>query len=248
MDDFIKYVLTAPLATLLIVSGILFLFVAVVGNISGKIEPGVKGRIASGVLGFAFVLIGLTMHFTQEAPSFPATQTEHLKRNQASKVPQTPIAKEIEVPRESIEATPSTGNRATELHSKSTGSVLSTVVKESNDHIRAAILITEGTIIRGKIATKQDRHFYRFNAPSSATRVILRKLSLPGLNATVDILNAVEHKIADKTEFSDQTVTLSFESIPGAIYYIVVKSYSGYAYSGGRSSYRGDYELVMQKE
>ena len=49
MDEFIKGVLTAPLATLLIVAGILFLFVAVVGNISGKIEPGVKGRIASGV-------------------------------------------------------------------------------------------------------------------------------------------------------------------------------------------------------
>lgn len=235
MDEFIKGVLTAPLATLLIVAGILFLFVAVVGNISGKIEPGVKGRIASGVLGFAFVLIGLTMHFTQEAPRIPATQPEHSKLNQATKLPQTPAAREIEVPRESIDSTPSAGDREKEVHSESIGSVSSTADKEPNDHIRAANLITEGTIIRGSIATKQDRDFYRFNAPSSATRVILRKLSLPGFGATIDIYDAVEHKIAYETEFGDQPVTISFESIAGAIYYIVVKSY--------KYKYRGDYEL-----
>ncbi|NOR79278.1 MAG: hypothetical protein GQ529_00360 [Methyloprofundus sp.] len=39
MDKLLTGVLTAPIATIFIISGIVFLFVSVVGNISGKIEP-----------------------------------------------------------------------------------------------------------------------------------------------------------------------------------------------------------------
>jgi hypothetical protein len=85
MDEFVKSVFTAPVATLFIVAGILFLLIAVVGNISGRIEPGVKGRIFSGVLGLTFVFIGLAMHLTQKVPQMPelpGTSQQQIKRDQ----------------------------------------------------------------------------------------------------------------------------------------------------------------------
>lgn len=225
MDEFLKGVFTAPVATLLIVAGLLFLLIAVVGNISGRIEPGVKGRIASGVLGLTFVLIGLAMHLTQKVPPMPgppATSQQQIKRDQLAEVPRTPTAGETELPSEA----PVSG--------------LSTEDKEPNDYITAANLITEGATVRGSIGTKQDRDFFKVKTSGSRTRVILRKLSVPGFAATVEIYDSVENKINEETEFGDDPVTLSFESNAASIYFIVVKSY--------RYKYRGDYELTVRKE
>jgi hypothetical protein len=49
------------------------LFIAVVGNISGKIEPGEKARIVSGIVGIAFISLGLAMHLLQKTPSVSAS-------------------------------------------------------------------------------------------------------------------------------------------------------------------------------
>jgi hypothetical protein len=68
MDELVKSVFTAPLATLFIVAGMLFLLIAVIGNISGKIEPGEKARMIGGVVGFMFICLGLTMHWLQKTP------------------------------------------------------------------------------------------------------------------------------------------------------------------------------------
>ena len=59
MVEIVKDILAAPLATIFVVAGIVFLFVAAVGSISGKIDPGVKGRVISGMLGVAFIVVGL---------------------------------------------------------------------------------------------------------------------------------------------------------------------------------------------
>lgn len=48
MSELITGIFSAPIATLFVVAGMVFLLIAVVGNISGRIEPGAKGRIASG--------------------------------------------------------------------------------------------------------------------------------------------------------------------------------------------------------
>jgi hypothetical protein len=71
MDAIVKSVFTAPLATLFIIAGMLFLLIAVIGNISGKIEPGEKARMVSGVVGFIFICLGLTMHWLQKTPGAP---------------------------------------------------------------------------------------------------------------------------------------------------------------------------------
>jgi photosystem II stability/assembly factor-like uncharacterized protein len=70
MDELIKAVLAAPVANLFIVGGLVFLGIAVVGQISGKIEPGKTGRIASGVLGAILLVVGLVIHLRpMPAPS-----------------------------------------------------------------------------------------------------------------------------------------------------------------------------------
>jgi hypothetical protein len=225
MDELVKSVFTAPVATLFIVAGILFLLIAVVGNIIGRIEPGVKGRIASGVLGLTFVLIGLAMHLTQKIPQMlgsPATSQEQIKSDQLPEAPRTRTARETELPSEAPVAVPNTDD------------------KEPNEHITAANLITEGATVRGSIGTKQDRDFFQIKTSGSTTRVILRKLSLPGFGATVEIYDSVENKIKENTEFADELVTLSFESNAGSIYFILVKSFN--------YQYHGDYELTVRKE
>jgi hypothetical protein len=62
MEGLIGHVLDAPAANLCLVSGLVFLAIAVVGNISGKIQPGNPGRIASGVLGLLLLGYGITTH------------------------------------------------------------------------------------------------------------------------------------------------------------------------------------------
>jgi hypothetical protein len=119
-------------------------------------------------------------------------------------------------------------------------SVPSTEEKEPNDHITAANLITEGATVRGSIGTKQDRDFFKIKTSGSTTRVILRKLSLPGFGATVEIYDSVENKVNGKAEFGDKPVSLSFESNAGSIYFIVVTSYD--------YRYTGDYEPIVRKE
>jgi hypothetical protein len=87
MDEIVKGVFTAPLATVFVVAGMIFLLIAVVGNISGKIEPGAKGRVISGILGLAFIITGLAMYLTQQAP-LPFEKAR--EKSELLEPPQTP--------------------------------------------------------------------------------------------------------------------------------------------------------------
>jgi len=62
MDEILKGVLTAPIANLFVFGGLVFLVIAVIGGISGKIEPGEGGRKAAAILGAVFMVIGLVLH------------------------------------------------------------------------------------------------------------------------------------------------------------------------------------------
>ncbi len=76
--EILRVIFGAPLASLFIVAGLVFLFIAVVGNISGKIQPGKVGRIVSGVIGFSLLVMGL-IRSGGELPSqslVPSGETE----------------------------------------------------------------------------------------------------------------------------------------------------------------------------
>jgi hypothetical protein len=92
MDEIVKGIFTAPLATVFVIAGVIFLLVAVVGNISGKIEPGVKGRVISGILGLAFIIIGLSMHFMQKIPQVPDPREKAPEQSALPGTPQTSMA------------------------------------------------------------------------------------------------------------------------------------------------------------
>jgi hypothetical protein len=83
VGDLVTHALDAPLANICVLAGLAFLAIAVVGNITGKIEPGRVGRIVSGALGLLLLSYGLAAHSaadrkTQAAPSEP-TVVERVK-------------------------------------------------------------------------------------------------------------------------------------------------------------------------
>ena len=61
MEEFIKALFAAPIANILIVAGLVFLGIAVVGKISRRIEPGKTGWVVSGLLGLILMVTGLAM-------------------------------------------------------------------------------------------------------------------------------------------------------------------------------------------
>ncbi len=66
MSELAKEILNAPLGTILILAGLAFLAIGIVGKIKGKIEPGTWGRVLSGIAGLIFLGIGLAMHLGGE--------------------------------------------------------------------------------------------------------------------------------------------------------------------------------------
>src|SRR6266540_3030968 len=75
MDDLIKHLSDAPLSNILVLAGLIFLGIAVVGKISGKIEPGKFDRIMSAVLGIVLLVSGLYIHSAKHATLSNAVQT-----------------------------------------------------------------------------------------------------------------------------------------------------------------------------
>jgi hypothetical protein len=62
MADLLSHLVDAPLANILILAGLVFLGIGIVGKISGKIEPSTTGRIMSGLLGMALLIYGIYAH------------------------------------------------------------------------------------------------------------------------------------------------------------------------------------------
>jgi hypothetical protein len=62
MGDLLTHLIDAPVANILILAGLAFLAVGVIGRISGKIEPSQSGRLLSGLLGTLLLVYGLYAH------------------------------------------------------------------------------------------------------------------------------------------------------------------------------------------
>jgi hypothetical protein len=79
MDKIVQIIFASPVVNLFIVAGLVFVGIAIVGNISGKIQPGRTGRIVSGVFGLILLGAGLAMYSTPTStPSAnaPASQAD----------------------------------------------------------------------------------------------------------------------------------------------------------------------------
>jgi hypothetical protein len=63
MQEILMRLVDVPLARMFVLAAIIFLLVAVLGKIEGKIEPGKIGRIGATVVGILLMVSGLAMHF-----------------------------------------------------------------------------------------------------------------------------------------------------------------------------------------
>jgi hypothetical protein len=70
--DFLSTALGAPTAKLFIVAGLVFLGVAIVGNITGRIQPGRVGRVLGGLIGPLLIVGGLTLELGPRPAPRPA--------------------------------------------------------------------------------------------------------------------------------------------------------------------------------
>ena len=73
MTDLLPHLIDAPLANILILAGLAFLAIGVLGKISGKIEPGTGSRVMSGVLGLALVFYGVHSHTSTDGAAQAAS-------------------------------------------------------------------------------------------------------------------------------------------------------------------------------
>jgi len=65
MQEMLARLVDVPMARMFIIAGIIFLMVAVLGRIEGKIEPGHAGRIGATVIGILLTASGLAMYFLE---------------------------------------------------------------------------------------------------------------------------------------------------------------------------------------
>ena len=93
--EFLTHLIDAPVANILVVAGLIFLGIGIVGKISGKIEPGKGGRIASALVGALLMIVGIAMHTTshgggESPPPAPNTSTGIPSNTQSKPIEQTP--------------------------------------------------------------------------------------------------------------------------------------------------------------
>ncbi len=65
MQDVIMRLVDVPIARMFVLAGIIFLMVAVLGKVEGKIDPGQVGRIGASVLGVVLMIIGVLMQYAE---------------------------------------------------------------------------------------------------------------------------------------------------------------------------------------
>ncbi len=103
MQDVIMRLVDVPIARMFVLAGIIFLLVAVLGRVEGKIDPGQVGRIGASVLGIVLMIIGVLMQYAE----MHEVRQERLSMLQqsvtAAILPSTAATKASEVPAASPE-------------------------------------------------------------------------------------------------------------------------------------------------
>jgi hypothetical protein len=211
METVLAALKDTPIPTILVIAGIVFLLLAIAGQLAGRIVVAPERQRWAAVIGGGLLAIGVALHIGPKVPTFH---------------PSPPLAKEP--PPQHTPSPPAPSVQA------------STEEKEPNNDMTTATVITEGTTLRGLIATDQDQDVFRVSPSGYKTRVIVRTHSSPSFVPMITVYDHVEKLLATRPATVFEPATFSFESIPGGIYYIMVKS----VVSGAR----GDYELVVQKE
>jgi hypothetical protein len=94
MREVITNLIDVPFARMFVLSGIVFLIIAVMGKIEGKIDPGNVGRVGASVLGIALLIIGITMQYIEirEISLERAAQQSRMQSQNAAAAPADSMA------------------------------------------------------------------------------------------------------------------------------------------------------------
>jgi hypothetical protein len=65
MQEVITRLVDVPFARMFVLAGIVFLLVAVLGKVEGKIDPGNVGRLGALVLGVALMIVGVVLQYIE---------------------------------------------------------------------------------------------------------------------------------------------------------------------------------------
>lgn len=86
MQSVISQLVDVPFARMFILAGIIFLLVAVLGRVEGKIDPGQMGRIGASVLGIVLMVVGVLLQYSERDSSIDrlAQQVEARMQSQIS--------------------------------------------------------------------------------------------------------------------------------------------------------------------
>jgi len=92
MQDVITKLVDVPFARMFVLAGIIFLLVAVLGKVEGKIDPGHMGRIGASILGVVLLVVGVLLQYVEirDAAVERAAQQAHMQSQTA--IAQTAIA------------------------------------------------------------------------------------------------------------------------------------------------------------
>ena len=151
LESVIAALKDTPIPTILVIVGIVFLLLAIAGQLAGRIAVAPERQRSAAVIGGILLTAGVVLYvIPQVRQTSPRTQAVPAS---GPSMPSTP---------------------------ESSGSAVAED-KEPNDHITAAKLITEGIPIRGAIATDENRDFFKFTASSTKTRVICPQALAPRL-------------------------------------------------------------------
>jgi hypothetical protein len=74
MFELLSHLSDAPLANILVLAGLAFLGIGVIGKISGKIEPSAAGRVMAAVIGIVLLVAGIYAHATADTARAQSTQ------------------------------------------------------------------------------------------------------------------------------------------------------------------------------
>ena len=87
MKDVMLQLVDVPMMRMFVLAGIIFLLIAVLGKVEGKIEPGRIGRIGAALLGALLIVIGLIMQYGEKPDMYA-----NLPPNLIATFPQNAVA------------------------------------------------------------------------------------------------------------------------------------------------------------
>lgn len=97
MNEVITRLVDVPIARMFVLAGIIFLVIAVLGKVEGKIDPGHVGRVGASVLGVVLMIIGVAMQYIEVREAALERIAMHQAQNKSQTVVDSALPKQSAV-------------------------------------------------------------------------------------------------------------------------------------------------------